>query len=164
MDARPEAAREIPVTMRLAASADIGALKHLRLQMLLEWADKIPEQLPDLIQAYLEKHIPDGSCLCALLELHGEIVAMAMLCTYDELPDEANITGKGAKLCSVYTLPSFRGRGYMEKLLLFLLVEAKKKGIREITAAAERKAVPLYKKVGFQMAETILFMDLQPPV
>ena len=120
----------------------------------------MPEGLPHSIESYLEKHIPDNSCLCALLEVDGEIAAIAMLCCYEEMPDELSTAGKSAKLSSVYTLPPFRGRGYMEQLLLYLLEEARGLGVKEISAAAVRKSIPLYKKVGFQAAETIMYLDL----
>ena len=148
------------MNFRFAKFEDIGDIKNLRLQMLSEFTKTLPDDLDDRIQAYLEEHILDGSCLCAVLEIQGQIVAVAMLCVYDEIPDEINTNGKCAKLCSVYTLPAFRGRGYMEALLRYLLEEAKSCGIREISAAAERKAMPLYEKIGFQTAETIMYMDL----
>lgn len=146
--------------LRLATLEGIGTPINLRLQMLREIVGSFPEELPNSIQTYLEKHISDKSCLCALLEIDGKIVAMAMLCCYEEMPDEISLEGKSAKLSSVYTLPSFRSRGYMEQLLLYLMDEARNCSIGEIYAAAERKAMPLYKRVGFQAAETIMFMDI----
>lgn len=148
------------MNFRLATLNDIEPIKKLRLQMLRELAGTIPQELSDSVAVYLEQHLSDQSCLCGLLEVGGEIVAMAMLCCYEEMPDETNSKGKSAKLSSVYTLPSFRGRDYMEQLLSYLLTEAKQCGVKSIYAAAERKAIPLYKRVGFQVAETIMFMDL----
>lgn len=148
------------MNFRLATLNDMETLKNLRLQMLEELAGPIPQELTDSVAAYLEKHISDESCLCGLLDIGGKIVSMAMLCCYEEIPDESSPEGKSAKLSSVYTLPSFRSRGYMEQLLSYLLGEAKRRGVKAIYAAAERKAMPLYKKVGFQVAETILFIDL----
>lgn len=148
------------MNMRLAVPADVEKLADLRQSMLRELVETLPEELPGATRAYLEKHIADGSCICALLEIQGEIAAMAMLCSYVAMPDEVNIEGRGANLCAVYTLPAFRGKGYMEQLLRYLLEEARGRKIRVINAAAEQKAIPLYERVGFQRAETILYMDL----
>lgn len=117
--------------MRLATPKDIGALKNLRLQILRELSGIFPKELPGAIQSYLEKHLPNRSCPCALLETDVEPAAMVMLCACVEMPDKANVNGKGAKLSSVYTLPVFRGEGHMERLLLYLLEEAKNTTFRK---------------------------------
>lgn len=148
------------MTFRLAVPGDIDAITDLRLQMLGELVDTLPEGLAGSIRTYLEKHLSDQSCLCALLEAEGETAAMAMLCCYEDLPDEVSVEGKSANLASVYTLPALRGRGYMKELLTYLLEEAKGRGIRVIYAAAERKAMPLYQRVGFQVAQTMMFLEL----
>ena len=148
------------MAVRLATEKDIDVIVRLRMQMLREEAECLPENLEDAVFKYVKDHLPNGSCICALLEEDGQVVSMAMLCAFEEIPDEVNVYGKTAKLRSVYTVPEYRGRGYMEKLLLFLLEAARENNIKLITNAAERKAIPLYKRVGFQMAETMMFMDL----
>ena len=68
------------------------------------------------------------------------VVGKAMLCIYEVMPDKVNTTGKCATLFSVYTLPQFRGHGYMERLLRFLLEKAKGLGVKEALACAEIKS------------------------
>ncbi|MBR2465113.1 MAG: GNAT family N-acetyltransferase, partial [Clostridia bacterium] len=65
-----------------------------------------------------------------------------------------------AKLCAVYTMPEYRGKGYMEKLLTYLIEEGKKSGIKTILNSADMKAIPLYKRVGFHTSSTIMYIDL----
>lgn len=82
------------------------------------------------------------------------VVGKAMLCIYEVMPDEVNTTGQCATLFSVYTLPRFRGHGYMERLLRFLLEKAKELGVKEALACAEIKAIPLHKRDRIQIKRT----------
>ncbi len=145
---------------RLADSSDIDLILSLRMQMLQEVAETIPQNLAESILHYLKENIPNGRCLCVLGEHEHKIAAKAMLCVYDAMPDEINISGKYARLFSVYTLPEFRGQGCMEQLLGVLLQEAKNKGINEVFASAEKLAIPLYKRIGFAIAENEMNLKL----
>ena len=142
------------MSIRLADQQDIPVIDALRMQLLREVADTIPPELPEKITAYLEQHLRDGSCVCALAEIHGRPAAKAMLCLYDAMPDEAHVSGRYARLFSVYTLPEFRGHGLMEHLLALLLKEAQGRGIQQVFASAEPLAVPLYKRLGFSVLDT----------
>ena len=113
------------MVIRLATKNDIEIIVKLRLKMLQDYEENLPQELSGAIQNYLEKHIN----ICSLAEIDGTIVSMAMLCGYEEIPDEINLYGKVAKLCAVYTMPEYRGKGYMEKLLTYLIEEGKKSGI-----------------------------------
>ena len=145
---------------RMATTGDVETLASLRMQMLREVASVIPPALHNAVLKYLEKHIADKTCLCALGEEDGNIVVKAMLCVSEAMPDEMNVSGKYARLFSVCTVPAFRGKGYMEKLLMFLLDEAKNNGIEEVFASAEEKAMPLYKRIGFSVSETEMHIKL----
>ncbi len=136
------------MTMRAATMQDIPAITELRLKMLQELAF-VPEDLHHRITAYLERHIFDETCLCILMEHEGQIIANAALCLYEVMPDEINLTGKTATLFNVYTLPGYRGKGYMKILLGELLNWAQKKGVKEILANAEPNAMSLYEHLGF---------------
>lgn len=145
---------------RLAGVEDIPLLCAMRLAMLNEVADAVPTDLAQKIEGYLTAHLRDGSCLCALLEQEGCAVATAMLCAAESVPDEINTTGRFAMLANVYTQPAHRGKGYMEALLRWLLEEGRKAGVREVFAGAERKAIPLYRRIGFTLTETEMFIQL----
>ena len=108
----------------------------------------------------LNAHMKDGSCLCALMENEEGIVGKAMPCIYTVMPDEINMSGKCAALFSVYTLPKYRGRGYMKELLDYLLEKAKEAGVSEVFASAEKKAIPLYQRIGFTFQENEMSIRL----
>ena len=148
------------MNIRLAGAEDIPQLTALRMEMLREVAENLPAQLPHAIEQYLYAHIPDGSCLCALMEEDGRIVAKAMACMAVSMPDENNLSGRYAILASVYTLPEYRGQGRMTCLLKELLQRAKEQGAYEVYAAPENKAIPMYRRLGFERVEDQLIIKL----
>lgn len=145
---------------RVATLNDIDAIQALRIEMLKEVAEYLPGDLPNAIHEYLNAHMKDGSCLCALMENEEGIVGKAMPCIYTVMPDEINMSGKCAALFSVYTLPKYRGRGYMKELLDYLLEKAKEAGVSEVFASAEKKAIPLYQRIGFTFQENEMSIRL----
>ena len=145
---------------RLAGTEDIPMISAMRVAMLNEVAEGVPVDLTQKIEGYLSVHLRDGSCLCALLEQEDGIIATAMLCMAESVPDEINTTGCFAMLANVYTRPAHRGKGYMEALLRWLLEKGHEAGVREVFAGAERKAIPLYRRIGFTLNETGMFIQL----
>ena len=146
--------------IRLATTADIDTVLTLRMELLNEVAERIPAHLPEQIRSYLEKHLSDGTCLCALLEADGQAVSCAMLCLGESVPDEINTAGKFAMLASVYTRPEYRSRGYMESLLTALFDWGREAGVREVYITAEEKAIPLYRRLGFVPMERGMVKEL----
>lgn len=148
------------MNIRLAVSEDLPVVTALRMAMLHEVAQPLPENMEQAVTEYLRVHLQDGSCLCALLEENGCAIASAMLCCAESVPDEINLSGRYAILASVYTKPQYRGRGLMETLLHRLLEYGREAGIREVFAGAERKAIPLYRRLGFALTETEMYLKL----
>ena len=70
---------EVFMVIRLATKNDIEIIVKLRLKMLQDYEENLPQELSGAIQNYLEKHINDNSCICSLAEIDGTIVSMAML-------------------------------------------------------------------------------------
>lgn len=49
--------------LRVATLNDIDVIQALRIEMLKEVAEKLPDNLPNTIREYLNTHMKDGSCL-----------------------------------------------------------------------------------------------------
>ena len=137
------------MNIRIATRDDLKTIVRLRMEMLEELAEDLPEGLAAAIRYYLDLHLRDGTCMCAVMENKTEVVAKAMLCVYEVMPDEGNPSGKCASLFSVYTLPEYRGHGYMGTLLAYFLDKAKDAGVGVVLASAEERAIPLYERMGF---------------
>ena len=85
------------------------------------------------------------------MENEEGVIGKPMHCIYTVMPDEINMSGKCATLFSVYTLPKYRGHGYMEELLRYLLEKARELGVNEVLAVAEERAIPLVRRIGFEL-------------
>ena len=105
--------------LRIATPKDIAVIQQLRIKMLGEVAGDLPGNLPQAIFEYLNTHLQDGSCLCALIGADRNVVGKAMLCIYEVMPDEVNTTGQCATLFSVYTLPQFGGTAIWKGFCVF---------------------------------------------
>lgn len=148
------------MNIRLAGAEDIPQLTFLRMEMLREVTEHLPDRLPYEIEQYLNAHIPDGSCMCVLMEEDGQAVAKAMACMAVSVPDENNLSGRYAILASVYTRPQYRGQGRMTCLLKELLRRAKEQGACEVYATPEKKAIPMYRRLGFERVDDQMIIKL----
>lgn len=83
----------VKMELRIATPKDIAVIQQLRIKMLREVAGDLPGNLPQAIFEYLNTHLQDGSCLCALIGADRNVVGKAMLCIYEVMPDEVNTTG-----------------------------------------------------------------------
>ena len=65
-----------------------------------------------------------------------------------------------AMLYNVYTLPEYRGRGIMARMLPEVIRLAREAGAVELKMTAEKKAIPLYERMGFHVNEDAMKMVL----
>ena len=140
---------------------DIEIITRMRCQMLDEvTVDPLPEGLHDSIRRFIWKHMRDKTCLGVVAEMEGRVVADAVIYIFETMPDEVNIKGLTAMLYSVYTLPPFRGQGIMAQMLPKVIQLAKDAGAIELKMTAEKKAIPLYERMGFHVNDDAMKMCL----
>ena len=140
---------------------DIETITRMRCQMLDEVTeDPLPEGLHDSIRRFIWKHMRDKSCLGVVAEMEGHVVADAVIYIFETMPDEVNVKGLTAMLYSVYTLPPFRGQGIMAQMLPKVIQLAKEAGAVELKMTAEKKAIPLYERMGFHVNDDAMKMRL----
>ena len=89
------------------------------------------------------------------------------ICALEELSELPQITvctepdGRHCCLVSVYTKPAWRGNGYQQELIRYLLDFAKKEGFNDITLTTNTPdAMHIYEKLGFQMISNKYFLAL----
>ena len=147
--------------IREITPVDIETLTRMRCQMLDEVTeDPLPEGLEDSIRRFIWKHMRDKTCLGVVAEMEGRVVADAVIYIFETMPDEVNVKGLTAMLYSVYTLPQFRGQGIMAQMLPKVIQLAKDAGAIELKMTAEKKAIPLYERMGFHVNDDAMKMCL----
>ena len=88
------------------------------------------------------------------------MIADAVIYLFETMPDEVNVKGLTAMLYSVYTLPEHRGCGIMAQMLPEVIRLAREAGAVELKMTAEKKAIPLYERMGFHVNDDAMKMVL----
>ena len=149
------------MTIREITPQDIEIITQMRLQMLDEVTeDPLPEELEASIRRFVWKHMRDRSCLGMVAEKDGKVIADAVIYLFETMPDEVNVKGLTAMLYSVYTLPEHRGCGIMAQMLPEVIRLAREAGAVELKMTAEKKAIPLYERMGFHVNDDAMKMVL----
>ena len=142
-------------------AGDIDTIARMRVQMLDEVTeDPLPWQLEGSVRRFVWKHMQDNTCLGVVAEEDGRVIADAVIYLFETMPDEVNIRGLTAMLYNVYTLPEYRGRGIMAQMLPEVIRLAREAGAVELKMTAEKKAIPLYERMGFHVNEDAMKMVL----
>ena len=149
------------MTIREINLGDVGIITRMRIQMLDEVTDRpLPEGLDSSVHHFILKHMMDKTCLGVVAEQDGEVIADAVIYLFETMPDEVNVRGMTAMLYNVYTLPQYRGQGIMARMLPEVIRLAKEAGAAELKMSAEKKAIPLYERLGFQISDNTMHMYL----
>ena len=140
---------------------DIEIIARMRIQMLDEvTTDPLPEGLEDQIRRFVWRHMRDKTCLGVVAEKDGRVIADAVIYLFETMPDEINVRGLTAMLYNVYTLPEYRGGGIMARMLPEVIRLAREAGAVELKMTAEKKAIPLYERMGFHVNDDAMKMVL----
>ena len=140
---------------------DVEIIARMRVQMLDEVTDDpLPEALEGQVRRFVWKHMQDRTCLGVVAEDEGRVIADAVIYLFETMPDEVNVKGLTAMLYNVYTLPEYRGQGIMARMLPEVIRLAKEAGAVELKMTAEKKAIPLYERMGFHVNDDAMKMVL----
>lgn len=149
------------MTIREITPEDIEIITGMRIQMLDEVTEEpLPAELENSIRRFVWKHMEDKTCLGVVAEKDGRVIADAVIYLFETMPDEVNVKGLTAMLYSVYTLPEFRGHGIMAQILPRVIRLARDAGAVELKMTAEKKAIPLYERMGFHVNDDAMKMRL----
>ena len=149
------------MTIREINLGDVGIITRMRIQMLDEVTDQpLPEGLDSSVHHFILKHMMDNTCLGVVAEQDGNVIADAVIYLFETMPDEVNVPGLTAILYNVYTLPEYRGQRIMARMLPEVIRLAREAGAVELKMTAEKKAVPLYERMGFQLSDNSMVMCL----
>ena len=140
---------------------DVGIITRMRIQMLDEVTpEPLPEGLDNSIHHFILKHMMDNTCLGVVAEEDGRIIADAVIYLFETMPDEVNDSGMTAMLYNVYTQPEYRGHGIMARMLPEVIRLAREAGAIELKMSAEKKAIPLYDRMGFRLSDNNMYLYL----
>ncbi|TGE39225.1 GNAT family N-acetyltransferase [Desulfosporosinus fructosivorans] len=150
------------IEIRAATYADVFKIVDCRMEFLFEiYGSEMTCEFRVATIEYLEKHINSDSMVCYLAIEDGEIISIVILCVYYLIPKLHNHMGKVGYIFSVYTLKEYRGQGLAKELMSRTIETAKRIGVKEIYLNGEEKAIPMYKKLGFECVEKEMVLKLE---
>jgi len=135
-----------------ATKSDIDELIRLRLEFIADDHGSIPPQDKANIELQLRSFFDRklGTELVALVARdEGKMVSVAYLSILEMPANCRLLNGLYGEVFSVYTLPSYRGKGLCTTLMQHLVAEAKTRGLGCIDLRATKDGYPIYKKIGF---------------
>ena len=150
------------MTIREINLGDVGIITRMRIQMLDEVTEEpLPEGLDSSVHHFILKHMLDNTCMGVVAEQDGMVVADAVIYLFETMQAEVNVTGLTAMLYNVYTLPEYRGQGIMARMLPEVIRLAREAGAVELKMSAEKKAMPLYERMGFRLSDNNMHLYLR---
>ena len=90
--------------------------------------------------------------------LDGKIVCFAGVLLSELPPILINRNRKQGYILSFFTYPGYRRQGIGNKLMQYLMEDAKKMGIQKLALIATDEGIPLYRKNGFNEPK-MLYME-----
>ena len=148
---------------KIATSEDIAELMAIRLEMLREVNFLPPDYIfSEDFCSYSCNYFLNGqhTTVLAVDEENGKTIGCATLCYMEFMPTFSHPTGKRAHLMNVYTAPDYRGQGIARRMVKWLIEEARRRGVTEISLDATASGRPLYRKLGFRDSEECMVLVL----
>lgn len=141
------------ITVRMATIEDIDILTETRITV-LRAANKLADDV-DMSEVraeserYYREALADDTHYALLAFDEDKFVGAGAVSFFRVMPTYHNPSGKKAYIMNMYTAPEYRRQGIAYKVLLLLVGEAKKRGIKSISLEATEAGRPLYEKFGF---------------
>ncbi len=153
---------ELTVRIEKADLKDLPLLLEWRMRVLRE-VFSLPETedlsaLFDGNKRYYERHLKSGShtACFVFLEDTDTIIGCGGICYQEELPSPDNESGTCGYLMNIYTLPEYRKKGVGERIVQFLIEDARKRGTGKIYLESSKDGWELYHRLGFREVEGYL--------
>lgn len=120
-------------------------------------------QFYEITKKHIEERL-NKSLYFAVMYLDEKPIAMCGIEELEELPQITVCTESNGRHCcvvSVYTVPEYRGKGYQQEVIKYLLNFAKEENFNDITLTANTPdAVHIYEKIGFKKISSKYFLEI----
>ena len=144
-------------------ASDIDALMDIRLEMLREVNGLTPcVEFDKVLIDSSREYFLNGDQTTVLAMDDGKIAGCASISYIWIMPTFSHPTGKRAHLMNVYVRKEFRRKGIAQKMVEFLIDDARSHGATEISLDATEMGKPLYRSLGFEANMAGMALLLNP--
>ncbi|BBI33484.1 GNAT family N-acetyltransferase [Cohnella abietis] len=131
---------------RKAITTDIPQLIKFR-KILLCHEDN--NSMDATFRNYFDSSLSDKSLVVWVADDDGVVVSTVCFCICRFAPRFENPSGLVAYMTNVYTIPNYRRKGIVSKLISKAIDDLKTQGIRKILLHSPDMAKPMYERFGF---------------
>ena len=131
---------------RKAMTTDIPQLIKFR-KILLGHEDN--SSMDEAFRSYFESSLSDKSLVAWVADDDGEVVSAVCFCKCRFAPRYDNPSGWVAYMTNVFTIPNYRRKGLVSKLVSEAVEDLKTQGISRILLHSSDMAKPMYESLGF---------------
>lgn len=157
--------------LTIAKEENIDDIVALRIEMQIEdWKHTLNKDFSYYSNEFAKitkRHLDEKfnkSIYFAIMYIDETPAAMCAIEELSELPQITVCSDKNGRHCcvvSVYTKPGYRGRGYQQKLIRYLLDFARSENFNDVTLTTNTPdAMHIYEKIGFKLISNKYFLSL----
>jgi ribosomal protein S18 acetylase RimI-like enzyme len=145
------------VLFRKAITTDIPQLIKFR-KILLCHEDN--SSMDETFRIYFESSLSDKSLVVWVADDDGVVVSTVCFCLCRLAPRFENPSGLVAYMTNVFTIPNYRRRGIVSKLVSQAQDDLKAQGIRKILLHSSDMAKPMYEGLGFVEGKNYMSINI----
>jgi GNAT superfamily N-acetyltransferase len=143
------------IVIRQAGNADVPALAALRREWTREWGGAGDDPgFAERFAAWFEQET--ARRITWLAEVDGGAVGMVNLTVFERMPQPGRAPSRWGYLANAFVLAAFRDRGIGGRLLDALLGYADEHDFARVVLNPSARAIPLYRRAGFEPASALL--------
>lgn len=144
------------IEYRRADISDLDALVEQRIRFFRDAKpDMDAESLREPNRIYYAETIPTGECVYWLALYEDNVVGGGGFSLRRYAPGYLLQDGVSAYVFNIYTDPEYRKQGIAKEIMLRLMDEARKRGIKRLDLHATEAGRPIYEKLGFEPPDHI---------
>jgi GNAT superfamily N-acetyltransferase len=164
MENRPNTPDALPA-FRMSAPDDLPQLIRLRVLMQREihslGESEISASDIESIRDFFVTADEQGTCITAVADDNGQLVASAGLVIYRKPPSLPGGKDTVGYVTNVYTSLPWRGRGIATKLMEILVEQARSRRVYKLHLSATKAGQSVYEGVGFQSDDEYMELRFQ---
>ncbi|MCR5794392.1 MAG: GNAT family N-acetyltransferase [Solobacterium sp.] len=147
--------------IRQASAEDIGLLIGFRKKQLDDEEEHPDRNIDSELQQWFTSVMREGKLYQLILEEDGMPVATGAFLKLDMPPSFFRPEGKILYITNMYTVPSFRCRGYASEILRELKHEAENRGCERLLLSASVWGKNVYERFGFRQSDDWMILNLK---
>lgn len=146
--------------IRKLCKKDIKQILKLRIDLIKHTSSTFKDTAVDEDSLFKSTNKYLKNNLNKRLFMYGVFINNQLVCIggyelFQCFPSEDNLIGLEAHLCSIFTIPEFRKRGYGSQIIDLCINDAKSKGVVKLKLGTlNPEAIKIYEKFGFHKSNS----------